>query len=101
MTDFMKKEFAAMDAFQERLDKYGLRVNRGGISGRYLSNDCSVFQACIYSETYPMKGKKQLIEQIRQDGLMVNTGMKMDSKTGKNYRTFWVVGTARINTKEG
>lgn len=98
MTEFMKKEHAELDKFQERVNAYGLEVNRSCIGGMYEGPGTDVFILQMTTKPHPVKGNKKLIEQLERDGFHPQIYRREDFKTGKKYMAFFVSARARIAT---
>ena len=98
MTEFIKREMAALDVFQEEVSKYGLEVDRTAFGGRYEGRGTDVFILWMHTKPQPVKGFKKLIEQLEQDGYHVIKYLRTDFKTGVKSMAFYVSGTARIES---
>lgn len=98
MTEFEKREAEALDNFQTRMNKYGLEVDRGMLTGIYDRSDPEVFILWMLTKSHPVKGNKKLIERLRRDGFYVYTVRKTDTRTGAYYMVFKVSVNARIKT---
>lgn len=96
MTEFRKKELNAMEQFQQRIDKYGLKVSQSLTSGRYEGSKTDVFLLTMMTEPYPAKGNKKLIQQLENDGFYPSVYRRTDPKTGRKYMAFYIANTARI-----
>ena len=98
MTEFVKREMAALDVFQEEVSKYGLEVVRNAIGGQYEGRGTEVFILHMHTKPHPVKGFKALIAQLEQDGYHVSKRIHTDFKTGVKSMVFSVSGTARIKS---
>lgn len=98
MTEFMKREHAELDKFQERVNAYGLEVNRRYYGGVYEGPGTDVFILQMTTKPHPVKGHKKLIEQLERDGFYPQIYRRVDPKTGTKYMAFFVSACARIAT---
>ena len=92
MTEFVKREFEELEKFQQRVSRYGLEANKNSFGGHYEGD---VFLLNMTTKKHPVKGNKKLIEQLVQDGFQHRIYRDFD-----NRMMFYVLGFARINTKE-
>jgi len=93
MTEFMKREQEALDAFQEEMNKYGLKVARS-VSGRYRRD--GDFEVRMHTEQHLLKGNKPLINRLCDDGYTFGIYNETDPKTGRRYGVFVVSKMATI-----
>lgn len=98
MTEFVKREFAELDKFQQRVNPYGLEVNRNCIGGRYEGPGTEVFILSMSTKPKPVKGNKALMNRLELDGFYLHTYLRTDPITGIKYMVFYVTGYARIHT---
>ena len=98
MTEFVKREMAELDKFQQRINQYGLEVNRGCIGGMYEGYGADVFILQMTTKPHPVKGNKKLIERLENDGFYPQVYRRVDPKTGTKYMAFFVSARARIVT---
>lgn len=93
-------ETEELDKFQERMNKYGLEVNKGEICRSYLETEPGFFIVWMSTRSRPVKGNKKLIDQLRKDGYHVKVFRKTDYRTHADYMVFQVSVSVRIKMEE-
>lgn len=93
-------EMEEFDKFQERMNKYGLEVDRSTIRRDYVKIEPGVYIAWMITKSHPVKGNKKLIDQLRKDRFHVAVFRKTDQRTLADYMVFQVSVSVRIETEE-
>lgn len=86
MTNYMKRERDARDAFQIEMNAYGLAVEHS--TSCTIADDFSEKYVTFQTEGQPVKGNKALIEKLEAAGYTVAKSMWRDKKTGRGYYVF-------------
>lgn len=94
MTNFMKKELDALNAFRDEMAEYGLPVS-SGTGGTYEDD---VYKLTVKTKYQPAKGQKKLIERLEKAGYCVAKWMEYDNwrRNGRKHMVFTVWKTVEI-----
>ena len=101
MTAFQVKQAEAKMQAQAAMKPYGLEINMRYSSWRYDDRSCTSGTMTTYTEKYPVKGNKALIEQLRAAGYRVEIVRDHFSRTEPRRMVFWAeVDTPLYTGKE-
>lgn len=89
MTTFQIKQQEAKIQAQAAMKPYGLEIDMRVSSWTYTDATCTRGTMTTYTERYPVKGNKALIEQLREAGYRVEVVARRDWQTGKRCMEFW------------
>lgn len=94
-TTLIINEFAAADKLEEEMKRFGLEVDRGTFTGTYPGNTTDLYNVCVYTKKYPIKGNKKLIEELEARGYCVRKYLGIGSN---RHYVFRVCKTYLIST---
>lgn len=94
----MQREQDQLDAFQKEMNDYDLAV-MNSTSGRY-NEDSSRYFLTMRTEAEPVKGNKELIDQLIADDYKVDKSTR-ETRDGRRFYVFIVEKTVEIETANG
>ena len=99
MTAFQMNERKALDAFQEEMDRFGLKVARS-TSGCFGDDTLETYRLRMQTEYLPVKGNKELLLELKRQRYCIDKYGDRDRRTGRISYRFTVRKTVTISTKE-
>ena len=99
MTAFQMNERKALDAFQEEMDRFGLKVARS-TSGCFGDEALKTYRLRMQTEYLPVKGNKELLLELKRQRYCIDKYGNRDGRTGRVAYRFTVRKTVTISTKE-
>lgn len=99
MTAFQVNERKALDAFQEKMNRFGLKVARS-TSGCFGNEALTTYHLCMRTEYAPVKGNKDLLLELKRQRYWTFMRGFRNQQTGRLEYRFCVQKTVTIDTKE-